>query len=327
MASIKDVAKEAGVSVATVSRVINKKGVCTNETQKLVYDTIEKLGYKPNLFGRALKQNETKIIMIMLSSLANTFCNNVIHSIDQIAEENGYCIMVCATQGNKDKEDYYLNFACNGFFDGIIILNSSLSQKEMSNLSENIPVVQCNEYIDTESTPFVSIDNEAASYDAVNMLIKNGRRNIVYFTVDNELISTKDRFTGYKKALEDNGIDFNEELVIYGNYGYRNASAMFEKFLEKNIPFDSIFAISDRMAAGAMSVLTVKGYKVPSEVEVIGFDNTDISYTSSPKITTVSQPHHELGSDAFNKIIKLINKIPTENTILPHNIIVRESTK
>ncbi|MBO5008176.1 MAG: LacI family DNA-binding transcriptional regulator [Clostridia bacterium] len=320
-------AKEAGVSVATVSRVINKKGVCSKDTEQAVLSAVEKLGYKPNLFGKALRRSETKIIMVLLSSLANTFCSSVIRSIDRIAGMHGYYTMVCATEGIKEKEEYYINFATNGLFDGIIILNSSLSKAEMSSLSKTIPVVQCNEYIDTKDTPYVSIDNTKAAYDAVSLLISNGRRRIVFYTADNNLVSTKGRFDGYKSALDDNGIPFDEKLVIYGNYGYRNAVTGFSDFLDQGIEFDSIFAISDRMAAGAMSVLGERGIRVPEDVEIVGFDNTDISYTSTPKITTVAQPHHDLGENAFCQLENIISGRHTANVILSHRIVRRDSTK
>ncbi len=290
-------------------------------------NAVEKLGYKPNLFGKALRRSETKIIMVLLSSLANTFCSSVIRSIDRIASMHGYCTMVCATEGVKEKEQYYISFASNGLFDGIIILNSSLSKTEMSALSKSIPVVQCNEYIDTQNTPYVSIDNMKAAYDAVSLLISNGRRRIVFYTADNNLVSTRERFEGYKAALADNGIQFDEKLVLYGNYGYRNAVTGFSGFLDEGVEFDSLFAISDRMAAGAMSVLADRGIKVPDDVEIVGFDNTDISYTSTPKLTTVAQPHHDLGENAFCQLENIISGRHTANVILSHRIVRRDSTK
>lgn len=327
LVSIKDVAKEAGVSVATVSRVINKKGVCAPDTEKAVLDAVAKLGYKINFFGRALRRNKTNVIMVMLTSLANTFCSRVIHSIDKIAGINGYHVVVCSTDGDREKEKYYTSFACNGLFDGVIILNSNLSEEEMSALSSKIPVVQCNEYIDVEDTPYVSIDNRRAAYDMVSHLIRNGRKRIVLFTVDNNLISTRDRFMGYKDALKENGMDIDKDLIICGNYGYKNAVTVFEEFISKEIPFDGVFAISDRMAAGALSVITNCGISVPDEVEVAGFDNSDISYTSKPMITTVSQPHHDLGNTAFEQLKLLMDGTKPENVILPYEIILRESTK
>ena len=318
-------AKEAGVSVATVSRVINNSGLCTKATEKAVLDAIEKLGYKPNLFGKALKQSETKIIMVLLSSIANTFCASVIRSIDKAASKKGYCTMICATEGVKEKESYFLNYAVNGLFDGVIILNCSLSKTEIAEFSKHVPIVQCNEYIN-RNIPYVSIDNKKAAYDAVSMLIANGRKNIVFYTVNNSLVSTTQRLIGYKKALADNNLPFNEKLILYGNYGYRNAISVFKDFFNSGIPFDGVFAISDRMAAGAMNVLAENGIKIPEEVEIIGFDNTDISYTSTPKITTVAQPHRDLGENAFYQLENTILGNLTSNIILPHRIVERDST-
>ena len=327
MVSIKDVAKEAGVSVATVSRVINDSGTVTEATRKNVLDVIDRLGYKPNLFGKGVRRSGTKIIMVMLSSLANTFCSSVLCAIDKAAEKKGYYTVVCTTDGNEDKERYYINFACNGLFDGLIVLNSTLDKTGVEKLAERIPVVQCNEYVNTRVAPHVSIDNQRAAYDAVNMLIQNGRRKIVLFTADNNLVSTRERHKGYKKALADNGIRYDKELILRGNYGYRNAIRVFEDFLNTGKEFDGVFAISDRMAAGAVRVLLSSGYKVPYDAEVIGFDNTDISYTTTPQLSTVSQPHTLLGKNAFELMEKLFENKTAESIVVPHKIIERSSTK
>ena len=327
MASIKDVAKKVGVSVATVSRVINQSGPVTPQTRQEVLDAIEELGYKPNLFGKSLRGRETKIIMVMLSSLANTFCSSVIRAIDKAAGKSGYSIVVCTTDGLTEKEEHYINFARNGLFDGLIILNSSLDAQQMAVLSATIPVVQCNEFTDTQKTPYVSIDNEKAAYDAVQYLISHGRKRIVFHTVDNNLISTSERLKGYQRALADANIPFDESLVVYGNYGYRNAIRVFEDYMAEGNEFDGVFAISDRMAAGAMHAVMGNGMQVPYDVEIIGFDNTDISYTSTPQLSTVAQPHQLLGKHAFELLEKVMRKEETENIILEHRMIFRNSTK
>ncbi len=327
MVGIKDVAKYAGVSVATVSRVLNNTAIVSDNVRANVLNAVKQLEYKPNLFGKSLRSNETKIILVMLSSLANTFCSNVIRSIDKTASMLGYYTIICTTNGEKEKEDYYINFAGNGLADGMIILNSSLSEDDIANLSKKIPLVQCNEYIKQVDAPFVTIDNYRAAYEAVSLLINNGRKHIVHLSADNSFISTKERFRGYKDALNDNGIEFDEKLVLYGNYGYRNAVTLFDDFLTQNSSFDGIFAISDRMAAGALNVLTSHSYRVPDDVEIIGFDNTDISYTSNPDLTTVSQPHKLLGSNAVEQLMNIINNKDVENVVLQHKIVRRNSTK
>lgn len=323
---IKDVAKYANVSVATVSRVLNGTAAVAEPTREKVLEAAQLLGYSPNLLGKNLRERRTRIVLVMLSSLANTFCSKVIRGIEKEAAKNGYNIMICATGDSKESEQVYLNFVRNKMADGMIILNSTLSGQEMKEYSAQFPVVQCSEYTDTQTTPFVSIDNRAAAYDAVSHLIRSGRRKIAYLGVDNGLISSRLRLEGYRAALSDNGIPFDEDLVLCGNYGYRKAIRVVNDFLKRKIPFDAVFAISDRMAAGSISALRAVGLNVPQEVSVIGFDNTDITYMFEPNITTVAQPQNEMGECAFRLLMQLFEGQQPENVILPHKLIVRDST-
>ena len=324
--TIKELAKLANVSVATVSRVMNNDGAVTEETRKKVLQVAKEVGYHSNLIGRNLRRRQTDNILVMLTSLTNTFCNKVIRAIDKEAEKSGYSILVCATNGDKSTERKYVNFARNKLVDGMIILNSSITKEEMQEYSSVIPIVQCCEYVDKDSTPYVTVDSVKASYEAVCRLINSGKKRIAFLTVDNDLISTRERLEGYKKALKDKGIPFDPKLVFTGNYGYRNAVAKTEAFIKAGADFDGLFAISDRMAAGAIKAIIQSGRSVPCDVEVIGFDNTDASYITSPSITTVAQPAYNLGQEAFRMLCKVIKKEKYQNIILDHEIISREST-
>lgn len=327
MVSIKDVANLAGVSVATVSRVINNSDSVSIDTKNAVDAAIEKLGYRVNMFGKSLRCNSSKIIMVLLSSLSNTFCSDVIRSIDKYAVKNGYYIIICATNEDLEKEKHYIDFAKNRLCDGLIILTSSLDENGIVELTKSIPVVQVNEYVKTKKSPYITIDNFNAAYDATKLLIAHGRKKIALFSVDNNFVSTNDRTRGYKKALADSGIKFDENLIIKGNYGFRNAYKVTTEFIENGNTLDGIFAIGDRMACGAMNALIDKGFKVPEDIEIVGFDNCDISYTSKPTLTTVSQPHDLLGKSAVDKIISLINGNKVENDVLSYQIIERNSTR
>lgn len=325
--TIKDVAKTAGVSVATVSRVINGSDSVTEETRKKIMDIIEKTGYRQNLLGRNLRCNKTNIILVMLTTIVNSFCAKLVHSIENEAKKYGYSIMICATNNDKESEERYINFVRNKFVDGIIILNSTLTDKKMNELSSSFPVVQCSEYVDSKNTPYITIDNKKAAYDAVNYLVKLGRQKIVFIGVDNNIVSSKDRLEGYKQALSDNGIAFDKSLVIYGNYGYRNAHELTYEYFKTHTDADGVFAISDKMAAGAITSLRELGHKVPEDVAVIGFDNTDITYIYNPTISTVAQPHREMGKAAFDMLMKKINGEKCENLVLPHELRLRNSTE
>ncbi len=318
-------AKYANVSVATVSRVLNGTGAVADQTKKAVLAAAQKLGYSPNLLGKNLRQKQTRVILVMLSSLANTFCSKVVHGIEKEAVKNGYNIMICATEDSRKSEETYLNFVRNKMADGIIILNSTLTEEEMKEISSAFPVVQCSEYVDTQTTPYVSIDNRAAAYDAVSCLIHSGRKKIVYIGVANDLISSRLRLEGYRKALEDNGIAFDESMLLFGNYGYRSAMRAVNNFLKKNIFFDAVFAISDRMAAGAISAVRQSGRRIPDDVSVIGFDNTDITYMFEPAISTVAQPQNEMGEAAFRMLLSRMQEEMPKNIILDHKLILRNS--
>lgn len=324
--TIKDVAKIAGVSVATVSRAINNADSVTDETKKKVMEAIEKTGYQQNMLGRNLRCNKTNIILVMLTTIVNSYCAKLVNSIENEAKNHGYSVMICATNNDPETENRYINFVKNKFVDGIIILNSVMEKSEIIKLSSSFPVVQCSEYIDKQRTPYVTIDNKKAAYDAVSMLIKMGRKKILHIGVNNNLISTKERFEGYKLALLENGIPFDKSLVIYGNYGYRNAHQITYDYFKDSLKADAVFAISDKMAAGTITSLKELGYKVPEDVCVIGFDNTDVTYIYNPTITTVAQPHKEMGKAAFNMLLKRINGEKCKNLVLNHELKLRKST-
>lgn len=315
------------MSVATVSRVLNKTRHVSEEIEKAVLEAARELGYTPNLLGKNLRQKRTGIILVMMSTLTNSFCSKVVTGIGGEAEKHNYHIMICATNGLPEKEKIYLELVKNRMADGMIVLNSTLSADEMSLDSNHAAIVQCSEYTASENTPFVSIDNRIAAEDACNHLIANGRKRILFVGVDNSLISSRLRLEGYQKALNDHGIPFDEKLVIYSNYGYRNTMRVVDKYLTEGNRFDAVFAISDRMAAGAISALRKHGLTVPEDIEVIGFDNTDIAYMVEPPLTTISQPQTEMGKQAFSLLLEKLNGGEPENVILPHKLIVRKSAK
>lgn len=326
MAGIKDVAKAAGVSVATVSRVLNNAELVSAETKKRVLEAAKKLDYSPNLLGRNLRNMNTKTILVMLVSIENTFCAKVIRGIEKAADEAGYNVMICISHSKPENEQKYLDFVKKKLADGIIVLNSTITKSQMRDLSEEIPIVQCSEYVDRKNTPYISIDNMAAAFESVSRLIEEGRRKIAFFSVDNNYISSTQRLNGYKEALNQYSIPFDEKMLVWGNYGYNNACRAFGLFLDSGITPDGVFAVSDKMAAGAITALSERGFAVPDDVSVIGFDNTDISRLFTPKISTVAQPQEELGKAAFEAMLALLTDNPAESRLLDYELILRDST-
>lgn len=325
--TIKDVAKYAGVSVATISRVLNEPDKVSEDTKTKVLKAIEETGYQQNLFGKHLRCKKTNIILVMLTSVVNSFCAKIVNSIDNEAKKHGYSIMICTTNDDPKTEERYLNYVKNRFVDGMIVINSTMNQPQMASLSSEFPVIQCSEYADPDTTPYVTINNKQAAKDAVNHLIKNGKKNIMLIGVDDpNIISAKERLEGYKEALKENNIKFDRNKVIFSNFGFRNTQRLMSDYFKDGVNCDAIFAISDKMAAAAIVSLQEKGLKVPEDITIIGFDNTDIAYIFNPTITTVAQPHKEMGKTAFKMLLDRINDKKCENCILNHELVIRKST-
>lgn len=327
MVSIQDIAKEAGVSVATVSRVINRNNSVRPETERKVREVMVKNNYQPSFAARNLRKMRNKIVLILMSTIVNPFLAKVVKGIEDASAELGYHTMICNTYDNSERDTLYLNLIKKRLADGAIIIGSNLKPQELRKTIGQIPIVQCSEYVVDIGIPYVTIDNKAAAYDATELLIKKGRKRIAHITVENNLISTKLRFEGYRQALEDNGIAFDPELIINGNYGFRNACTVMTEFFESGKSCDGIFAISDRMAAGAIKSAHNAGLRVPEDIAVVGFDNIDVGYISDPQITTVSQNEHEMGTAVMNVLARMLaGKESCESISLNYTLIERQST-
>ena len=325
--TIKDVAKHTGVSVATISRVLNEPDKVSEETKNKVLKAIEETGYQQNLFGKHLRCKKTNIILVMLNSVVNSFCAKIVNSIDNEAKKHGYSIIICVTNDDPKTEERYLNYVKNKFVDGMIVINSTLNQQQMTSLSSCYPVIQCSEYADPYTTPYVTIDNKQAAKDAVNHLISNGKKDILFIGVnDPNIISARERLEGYKEALKENNIQYDDAKVVFSNYGFRNTQKLMNEYFKNGVNIDAVFAISDKMAAATIVALQEKGFTVPEDVMVMGFDNTDITYIFNPTITTVAQPHKEMGKTAFSMLLEKINGKKCKNSILKHELIIRKST-
>ncbi|MDL2233912.1 LacI family transcriptional regulator [Ruminococcaceae bacterium OttesenSCG-928-L11] len=327
IATIKEVAKAAGVSVATVSRVLNNDRKVADRTRVSVEDAIQRLNYRPNLLGRNLRLQQTRMILVILSSISNNFHAKIIRSIENEGRLHGYNIMLCATHDDRKIEAAYLELLKNKMADGIIFLSTTLTALEMKELGRDYPIIQCGEYYEGIDVPIVSVDNEMAAFTAVSHLAAIGRKRIAHITVSNDIISTRLRLSGYMRALKENNLPYSEHLVAYARYGYGSAYAAMENLLSHDTKPDAVFAISDRMAAGAIKCTIDKGLQVPGDIAVAGFDNTDITPIYNPSITTMSQSEQDMGAAAMRILVERIGgseEIPFR--FFKYSLIVRDST-
>jgi len=324
--NITDVAKEAGVSIATVSRVINKSGHVSAKTYEKVMQVINEHGYEPSLLGKSLRERNTKLILVLVTNIVNSYYAKLIKGVEEVAREKGYHVMIANSYDLEEYENAYIPLLTKKMVDGIILASSSFNTSQISKLAQKYPIVQCSENL-FENVPLVAIDNQKAAYEIVEMMIKKNRKRIALLTVNNLKPSTIDRFKGYMNALQHYNIPFDKNLVMYSNYGYRNAYKTTEEFLILNPDIDGIFAISDRMAAGAINAIKNAGKRVPDDIAVGSIDNLEISYTVDPKLTTVSQRQDVMGRIAAEMLIKRINREPIENTkvYIDYELKIRDS--
>ncbi|GAA0125539.1 substrate-binding domain-containing protein [Clostridium senegalense] len=329
-ASIKDVAKEAGVSIATVSRVLNGINVVNEDTKKKVLDAIDKLGYRPNILARSLKTHKSSTIGIIIPDIASDIFPEVVRGAEDVANIYNYNIMLCNTDLDIEKEKDSFRMLKEKMVDGILYMGNALVKEVEDFINElEIPVVTVGTEDSQKKYPSVTIDIFQAAYDATKYLIEKGNKKIAYIGFFPEMYggNYQQFFEGYKKAVEED-LEYNDNLVYFSSLNAQEGFKGTNEILSKN-SFDAIFCSSDEVAVGAINALREKNIKVPDEVSVMGFNDTDLAAMYYPTLTTVSQPLYDMGSLSMRALIKILNKdeIDTKEFVLPYEIVERNSCK
>ncbi len=326
--TIKDVAKAANVSVATVSRVLNRKNNVSEEAVQAVNRAVEELGYSPNFLGRDLRKSETKRILAIIASTEQTFYSEVLRGMQDAAYAEGYDVLIATTGNDPDHEMHLLGMLFSRAVDAAVLLAPKLDSKTIYDLSKRYRLAICLERLDIKDILCVTINNEQAGYDATKYLIGKGRKRIGLITTTIRSQSSVDRENGYMRALKDSNIEFDPELVFYGDYDAETGTRACKYLLELKNPADAIFSISDTLSIGAMTYAVQHGVTVGKDVLFFGFDNIPYSHMFIPKLSTVDQPCYLQGKTVAEKLISNIrNEVPDTGTyMLPHSLILRDST-
>lgn len=329
MSVIRDVAKAAGVSVATVSRVINGQGNVREETSKRVRAAIEALDYQPNTLGRNLRLMETRKIMVLVSDLSNSFHAKVIAGIEAKAEEEGYHMMVCTSHGKLLNELAYIELLKDRTVDGVVLMQSAQSVEALNELVHKFPVVQCCEYQEGVETSSVAIDDKMAGEDAAAFLLELGHERIAYVGTEIYVFSERLRREGFLTALERAGKPVSPEYIFLDSYSAKSGIRTADKIAKLKEKPTAIFTVADNIAIGLMRGLMSCGIRVPEDISVVGFDNTFVSEMYYPSLTTIAQPRKELGETAMALLLEKIRDInaPNQKVRLGHTVIERESTR
>ncbi|AGX05859.1 MULTISPECIES: catabolite control protein A [Bacillaceae] len=329
--TIYDVAREANVSMATVSRVVNGNPNVKPATRKKVLEVIERLGYRPNAVARGLASKKTTTVGVIIPDISSTFFAELARGIEDIATMYKYNIILSNSDQNKDKELHLLNTMLGKQVDGIVFMGGNITAEHVDEFEKSpVPIVLAGSIEESEKIPSVNINYEQAAYDAVQTFIEKGHKEIgIAIGPLHEPINEAKKLAGYKRALSEAGIEYREELVAEGDYTYDSGIEAFEKLMEASVKPTAIFAGSDEMALGVVHGAEDKGFSVPNDVEVISSDNTRLALMVRPQLTSVVQPLYDIGAVAMRLLTKYMNKEKvTENiVVLPHRIEYRDSTK
>ena len=328
--TIYDVAREANVSMATVSRVVNGNPNVKPVTRKKVMDVIDRLGYRPNAVARGLASKKTTTVGLIIPDISNIFFAELVRGIEDIATMYKYNIILSNSDENTEKELHLLNTMLGKQVDGLIFMGSNITEDHLIEFKKSpVPIVLAGSIEDSGEMHSVNIDYEQAAYDSVDFFISNGHTKIALIIGNREELISLKKLEGYKKALEDKGIPFNEEYVVEGDFSYDSGIEAVNRLSELDEKPTAVLVGADEMAVGVVNAVQDNGFKVPDDIEVISFDNTKLTLMVRPQVTTVVQPLYDIGAVAMRLLTKLMNKEEVEEraVVLPHRIEERNSTK
>ena len=326
MSNIRDVARLAGVSVATVSRALSNPEKVSDESLEKVHNAIAQVGYRPNMLARNFRSARAYAIVVLVPDIANPFYSLFIRALEDRAQQKGYAVLLGDTRGTPEREMEYIRRVETRLADGIVQLRPS-SEKSQNNIPADIPCVNaCG--CEFTTGPSIRIDNRAAAKTMVNYLISLGHRRIGVISGLKDNPHAIDRLEGYKEALAEAGIPFEKDLIAEGDFTmWSGLNAAFQFCNMKERP-TAIFSMNDEMAIGAMQTLKNQGIRIPEDMSVTGFDDIAYSKYSDPSLTTISQPAEEMGKMAMDMLLKVIEGEPLSQRecVLPTEFIIRKST-
>lgn len=331
MATIQDVAKRAGVSIATVSRVLNGAPRVNEEIVARVNAAIQELRYRPNNAARTLRANRSAIIGLLISDIQNSFHTALVRSVEDIAHQNGYSVILCNSDEDPEKERRYVEVLIAEHVAGAIVMPTSERSRTFRMMHQRqIPVVAVDRRLRDDQADAVLVDNVRGSYDAVTHLIGNGYRNIGLITGPLGTTTGAERRDGYRKALVDAGIPLNPALERYGTFKEESGLQHATELFSGSEPIDALFITNNQMTIGALLAIQNLGLRVPDDVALVAFDEMPWANLNAISLTTISQPAYELGSTAALRLIqRMQGGVPwsRQEFVLTSTLHVRNSSR
>ncbi|MGE4454762.1 MAG: LacI family DNA-binding transcriptional regulator [Sphaerochaeta sp.] len=325
---IKEIAKEAGVSVATVSRVLNGTKFVSEDLKEKVLACIQKEGYVANHVARSMVLKKTFTCGLIIPEVSELYHQMVFSTAERILEEAGYKVMVCRVKDTLASVRVYLDLLLENRVDGILLMHETSNPKVYEQLQKSqIPIILAG--IDIPGLPFpqVRIDDYQASYDGTKFLLDLGKRTIALIGGWGYSVGDK-RLEGYKEALSEAGLPFKPSLVVSGDYTVQSGKKAMQQLLCSAENLDAAFVLSDEMAIGVMRAVKEAGLSVPQNISVLGFDGIDLGEYLNPTLATVSQPIEKIGKESAEALLALMRGESVEKVILlAHTIRPGESVQ
>ncbi len=326
--TIKQVAEEAGVSQSTVSRVINNNRPVDKAIRAKVEAIILKLGYKPNYFSQVLATRRSNSIGLLVRTLQGVFFSDIMVSIESTLRETGRFLIISSGEGSAEKERQALEFLISRGCDAVIVFVDHITNSELVDINNSsTPIVVLDRKINSLANQCINWDHSNGAYLATKHLIELGHKNIAYITGPQEMQDVQNRLAGYQRALQENKLFSNKDLVIHGGFSFDEARDSTISLLKKDLPFTAILYFTDRMALAGIKLLNDHGIAVPNDISVIGFDNNMLASHIIPALTTVSTPIDAIGKAAAEMAVQLADK---QNELPSHHfnteLIIRDST-
>lgn len=340
--SIKDIAKQAKVSTATVSLILNNKqgSFVGQATRERVLKIAKELNYRPNVLARGLVKRRTNAVGIIIPNVVYPFFAEVIHGIESLADENEKKVVLCYSGSRQEKEAEYIDMLLENRVEGIIMapLADDKNIKILKRLiGDGFPLVFVDRYLNEIEGSYVVTDNTMGAYRAVKYLIELGHGRILFLTTGTRISTVQSYLKGYKKALKESNLTYDESLVRRCEateagekenplfVGYKTV----KKILQEKLYFTAIFATDDSFAIGAIKVLKEKGLKIPDNISVVGFDDLPFASFVDPPLTSVMQKKYQMGRKAMGLLIEMIKKniAHPQQILLEPELVIRQSCR
>jgi len=331
-ATIKDVAKQAEVSIQTVSRVINNRPDVSPETRQRIQATIEELGYQPFTNARGLAAKRTYTLGLVTADFSDFWFSRVVIGAEKEAQEHGYCFMLGNSTCDPKDEPKYLRLLTERHVDGVLFIRA-VCENESTHLLRlkkfGVPIVTTGHHLPDVGLAMFDVDNVSGGKKATEYLIGLGHTRIAMITGPSDWKSVIDRRQGYCQALEEANIPLDPELIVGDSWLHRSGYENTQLLLQRNSKFTAIFAHNDRIARGAIYALNEHGLKVPDDISVIGYDDIPEAEFSEPPLTTIRQPTAEIGQAATSFLIQMIEDttIAPKQVMFDTSLVIRASCK